>query len=233
MRKERAIIFANGIIRSSIQISSMIQSDDWIIAADGGYRHIKKLGLEPSMIIGDMDSIPVVRLKGLIARGVSIQKYPADKNETDLELALMESVRLGFQKILVIAALGGRLDQTMGNIFLLSMHSLENVDIRFEDGVEEVFLIRKSETITGNPGDPVSLLPLGGKVEGITTDGLRYPLCNELLLPDKTRGISNEMMHHTARILVGQGTLLCIHRRISHQGKLPRVYRKNDGGRKL
>jgi thiamine pyrophosphokinase len=111
----------------------------------------------------------------------------------------------------VVAALGGRIDQTLANIFLLTRPDLANYDVHLVDGHAQVFLIRDSAVIPGEIGQRVSLLPLVGPAEGIYTQGLHYPLVNETLYPDKTRGLSNCMISPTVTISLQSGLLLCIH----------------------
>ncbi len=113
--------------------------------------------------------------------------------------------------IWVVAALGGRLDQTLGNIFLLMRSDLKKSDVRLIDGQQEVFLIRNTAVIHGAAGQQVSLLPLGRSAEGIQTEGLAYPLMDETLYPDRTRGISNRMTGPVAKVSLTKGQLLCVH----------------------
>ena len=119
----------------------------------------------------------------------------------------------GFRVIRIAGALGGRFDQALGNLFLLSKAEFSALDLRLEDGGEEVFLIRGEGQILGRPGDTVSLLPLGGDAYGVTTQDLRYPLNHETLFPDQSRGISNEMLCNQARVTLEAGVLICDHRR--------------------
>jgi thiamine pyrophosphokinase len=136
-----------------------------------------------------------------------------DKNETDLELALRVVLGAGFRFILIAGALGGRIDQTLGNIFLLLSAEIEGCDVRLENGQEQIFIIRRESVIEGAPGDTISLLPLGNPAEGVFTEGLLYPLCGETLFPEHTRGISNVMLAQKSRVSLERGLLLCIHTR--------------------
>jgi thiamine pyrophosphokinase len=110
--------------------------------------------------------------------------------------------------------LGGRIDQTLANLYLLLMPELQNSDVRLDDGREEVFIIQKSAEVFGKKGDIVSLLPLVTPAVGIKTKGLRFPLRNETLFPERSRGISNEMTSQSAQITLKSGLLYCIHTRI-------------------
>jgi len=144
---------------------------------------------------------------------VWIEAHPRDKNETDLELAINRAIEWDPQEIVIVAALGGRLDQTLANITLLTDPRLSTFNVQLDDGVEEIQLCRDHVKVQGRAGDLVSLIPWQGAVSGIQTDGLRWPLHQETLYPDKTRGISNEMVGEAASISIESGLLLIVHRR--------------------
>jgi thiamine pyrophosphokinase len=96
---------------------------------------------------------------------------------------------------------------------VLSDPRLSIYNIRFDDGVEEAFFTRNRCEIRGKPGEIVSLIPWGAKTTGISSEGLRWSLHNETLFPDRTRGISNELLGEVASVSVGTGVLLIVHRR--------------------
>ncbi|HLA87902.1 MAG TPA: thiamine diphosphokinase [Anaerolineales bacterium] len=210
MFPKRIIIFANGDLPDPDKAHALLRESDFIIAADGGTRHALALGLTPNIIIGDLDSLNVERL----TFNAEIIQSPADKNETDLELAFQHALTLNPEQIIILAALGGRLDQTLGNIALVSNVQRSTSNVRLDDGIEEVFFCRDEYTIKGTSGDIISLIPWQGEVTGIVTTGLKWTLQNEILYPQKTRGISNEMMNDTATIQIKSGLLLIIHRRV-------------------
>jgi thiamine pyrophosphokinase len=209
----RALIFVNGELLDLESARTLVCPGDALLAADGGTRHILALGLRPSVVMGDLDSVMDDERHRLEEACVRILQYPSDKDETDLELALRYAVQAGHREILVVAALGGRLDQTLGNLSLLTDPALAGVDVRLDDGVEEAFFVRDSCEVRGSPGDIVSLIPWGGEVAGVITDNLRWPLRGEILHPHQTRGISNELLGESAAIHLKSGLLLVIHRR--------------------
>ncbi|MFZ5855878.1 MAG: thiamine diphosphokinase [Chloroflexota bacterium] len=209
----RCLIFANGTLPDLDAARRLLRPDDLLIAADGGTRHILDLGWTPSIIIGDLDSA-TFDLRPLTDAGTQIIQHPRDKNETDLELALDHAVGLGCHEIVILAALGGRLDQTLGNIAILSDERLSTFDLRLDNGVESAQFCRARSEVQGRRGDLVSLIPWGGEVTGVRTEGLRWPLSNEMLVPHKTRGISNEMTGDIAHVQIESGLLLVIHRRL-------------------
>lgn len=216
---QRALIFVNGELPNLDAARSLIGDDDFVIAADGGTRHALALGLVPSVVIGDLDSVSPANLRTLEAQGAEIRQFPEDKDETDLELALLYAGEHSFDRILLIGALGGRLDQMLGNLSLLSDPAWNAIDVRIDDGVQQAFFAREQAQIHGRVGEIVSLIPWHGDVTITNTEGLRWPLHNETLFAHQTRGISNEMTAENARVEIDDGVLLIIHTResASHQ----------------
>ena len=216
----RILIFANGDLPDIEKARALLRDDDYIICADGGTRHASSLNLKPDLVIGDMDSADSFLLQTLREDGVAIELFPRDKNETDLELAINKANELAPKEIIIVAALGGRLDQTLANIALLGNPQYYEVSLRdgvrntrLDDGTEQIFFCRDESTVKGRSGDIVSLIPWGEPVHGVQTENLKWQLNNETLHPEKTRGISNEMTDDTATIKIQSGLLLIIHRR--------------------
>ena len=210
---QRILIFANGELPDLDKARALLTPGDHIICADGGTRHALALGVQPDLIIGDMDSAEKQQLQNLQEAGVSLELFPRAKNETDLELAIARAIEWMPEQIVIIAALGGRLDQTLANIALLTDTRLATLDIRLDDGVEEILGCRSQVQVHGRTGDLVSLIPWGGAVTEVETTDLKWPLQKETLYPDRTRGISNEMLGESASISIGSGLLLIVHRR--------------------
>lgn len=210
----RIIIFANGNLPDPQKARALLRPDDFILCADGGARHALALGLTPNLIIGDMDSLPStlnLEPSTFHLQPSTFIRFPADKNETDLELAVAHALTLNPKAILILAALGGRMDQTLANIALLSNLQLATFNIKLTDGVEEIFFCRNQVQVEGRSGDIVSLIPWGGEVTGVFTENLRWHLHHETLYPDKTRGISNEMTADVATVSIKSGLLLVVH----------------------
>ncbi len=212
MFPKRIIIFANGDLPNLEKARALLHDDDFIIAADGGTRHVLALGKIPNVIIGDMDSFNVERL----TFNTEIIQFPHDKNETDLELAIQHALTLNPEKVIILAALGGRLDQTLGNIALVSNVQRLTFNVILDDGIEQVFFCHDHVEIRGMAGDLVSLIPWQGDVTGVVTTDLKWHLRDETLYPHKTRGISNEMLKDAAQVKIKSGLLLVVHRRINH-----------------
>ena len=216
----QAVIFANGIIDDA---GSVFSGNDLIIAADGGLHHCRSLGITPDVVIGDMDSLAGDDIKGLQIAGVEIIRYPAKKDQTDLELALKLAVDRGADEIVVFGAMGGRWDMSIANILLPAEQNLSNATIRIIDGRHEIMLLRAGKEITfhGGKGDILSLIPLGRDTLGITAIGLEYPLKDDMLKLGSSRGISNVFIENSATVFLKQGLLLCVH--IQKEFEVPKV----------
>jgi len=214
----RAVIFANGHLGDSAAVLHSLLPGDLIIAADGGARHCRALGIPPDVLIGDFDSLAEVELASLQADGIEIVRHPADKDYTDLELALRHALQLGAEEAVVYAALGVRWDQTLANLLLPACTELEGLRIRLVDGPQEIHLLRADSErpelarleIYGQAGDTVSLIPLTGDAHGITTRGLQYPLQSGSLAFGATRGVSNAMVGAQASVELDHGLLLLV-----------------------
>jgi thiamine pyrophosphokinase len=211
----RTVIIANGEPPTAGDLQQWLRADDTLICADGGARAALTFGLHPQRVIGDFDSLSDAELQALENGGAQLQRHPAHKDETDLELALLYAASIGSDEIIILGALGGRLDQTVANVMLLAMPALASCRVLIASGDEQTFLIHPGTPLelAGHAGDIVSLIPFGGDAHGIRTVGLEYPLRDESLFFGPARGVSNVMLGERATISFKQGLLLCIHAR--------------------
>lgn len=210
----RAVIFVNGEFYEPQRIRELLQPEDYIIAVNGGTRHALSIGVVPQAIIGDLDSFTPEEQARIHPGKTIILRFPARKDETDLELALRHALEKNADEILLLAALGGRLDQSLGNVFLLALPELHGIDVKILEGRQTAFLIRDRAEILGQTGDIVSILPIGGDAIGVANRGLEWPLHDATLPLGSTRGLSNVMLEEHASISVQTGMLLCV---VTHQ----------------
>ncbi len=210
----RALIFANGNFQKPESLLTNLREDDLIIAADGGVRHIQELGLRPSLVIGDMDSIPPPLLNDLKDQNTQLIVYPRDKDHTDLELALTYASQNDVREVILFGILGGRLDQTLANLMLLSKDDWQRFSLTISNPPDIAYMMHDQTSISlqGNPGDIVSLIPLSSVVTEVSTHGLRWPLKNAKLTIGNTISVSNEMVKNSAKVEIGKGKLLLVHR---------------------
>jgi thiamine pyrophosphokinase len=218
----RTVIFANGELKHPARqgMGMDLRPDDVIIAADGGAHHCMALRVFPTYVIGDLDSLSEDDLKILVAHGAVVLRYPTRKDFTDLELAIQHTLEMKPDEIVIYGALGSRWDQTVANLLLAAAYP--EAAIRLSDGEQELFYIYPGEAhrIPGQPGDTVSLIPLGADAEGVTTFGLEYSLNDEALVFGGTRGISNVILEPQPSVRLRQGLLLCV---VIHQMEKDRI----------
>ncbi len=208
------LLFANGDLNDgpAVQAALSGSADALVIAADGGARLALACQRVPNIVIGDFDSLSQDDLAGLVAMGARIDRYPAAKEETDLELALLAAAGQGATWIRVLGAVGDRIDQTLANITLLTLPDLAGRDVRLVAGGQTLWLVGPGDhTLDGAPGDTISLIPLDGDAENVRTDGLEYPLKGETLRFGPARGMSNVIQRSPASFSFDAGRLVVIH----------------------
>ncbi|MCU0479924.1 MAG: thiamine diphosphokinase [Anaerolineae bacterium] len=214
MTSQHALIFANGDPADGTMVRRTLSyvETPYVIAADGGVRVAKFFGVGVDTVIGDMDSIPDDDYLHLKHDNITLIQHPPQKDFTDLELALMHAVERGITWIRIIGAIGGRFDQTLANVYLLALPILMGRDVALVAGEQSISLLPAGvHSLEGQVGDTLSLIPLGGDVEKIRTDGLQYPLHDETLHFGPARGVSNVFLFPTITLHIGKGQLLVIH----------------------
>jgi thiamine pyrophosphokinase len=207
----RVIIFANGDAPDRKTIERWIAPTDRIIAADGGTRNALSLEITPHVVIGDLDSLAEADREQLERAGVPFIVYPTHKDYTDLELAIRYALDQGTTEIVIFSALGGRWDQSLANLMLLTLPELAQVTTRIIDRGVSIEAIRDRATITGRAGDTLSLIALKGDAHGVTIEGCEYPLSDATLPFGATLGISNVLTQDVVKITVKQGQILVVH----------------------
>ena len=208
----KALILVNGELYKSDVLRRRIRAEsfDMVFGADGGAHHAPTLDVTLDAVIGDLDS-----LSDLGQQGISYTEfvsYPAEKDKTDLELALLYAKERGAEHIVLVGVMGGRMDMTLANILLITHVSLGSCRIEVWHGEQTGWVIKPpGEDISGRLGDTVSLIPLGGYASGITTNGLKYSLKDEELTFVPARGVSNLLEKPSAHIKLSEGLLLVVY----------------------
>ena len=189
-----ALIIADGDVPTRADLDAAWprwdEGIDLVVAADGGARHARTLGVSIDLWVGDGDSLGEDGIAALAAAGVPVERASPDKDQTDVELAVDAAIRLGAVGLIVVGALGGaRVDHALANVALLARPDLVGRPSVLLDARSRISLLRAprpdglpSRVVLGcAPGSTVSLLPFGADVDGVITDGLLYPLSAELL----------------------------------------------------
>ena len=179
-----------------------------VVAADAGLDHALSAGLMVAVAVGDMDSVSPEALATAEQSGTRIERHPADKDQTDLELALELAARLA-DRVIVIGAGGGRLDHLIGNLTVLASPQWSGVDIEAWLGIARAVVVHGHRTLQVELGATVSLFALGAPAR-LTTTGLAWPLNDEVLEPLTSRGISNRATNPLPQLSVSVGVVLAI-----------------------
>jgi thiamine pyrophosphokinase len=203
---DTVLILAGGDAASP-ETASDLPRPDLVVAADSGYDAAVALGLGVDVLVGDMDSIKATKIPG----DVVIERHPADKDATDLELALELVVRESPSRVVVLGGSGGRLDHELAVAALLCSSrwsEIDEIDWRSDRGWAHV--VRRRRVLHGDVGATVSMLPVGGDARGVITTGLKWNLRDETLPGGTTRGVSNVMTSPVTDIRVSDGALLVV-----------------------
>jgi thiamine pyrophosphokinase len=204
------VIVVSGGEAPARDAASTVSRDATVVAADRGLEHARALGLEVAVAVGDFDSAAPEAVAAAERAGTRIERHTAEKDETDLELALDAAMALGPRRILVLAGRGGRLDHELASLLLLASDRYADAQIDAHVGRATVHILRSARELEGVPGELLTLLPAHGAAEGVRTDGLVYPLRGETLDAGSTRGVSNLFAASTARVTLERGVLLAI-----------------------
>jgi thiamine pyrophosphokinase len=206
---DAALVFAGG---DAIPhgLGELLDRDRLVIAADSGLDHAHSLGFHADLVVGDLDSVDPDVLRAAREQGSEIELHPAEKDSTDLDLALEAARARGAIRVTVVGGNGGRLDHLLANLLLLAAPRFSDLEIDALLPPARVAVVRDTSTLLGRPGELCTLLPVGGDAHGVTTTGLRYPLRGEQLTAGTTRGVSNLFAEPTATVSLRTGVLLAI-----------------------
>ena len=206
----KCVIVANAPALDLAPYQVLVHQAKLVVAADGGARALRTLGIVPHVVVGDLDSLDAPLLAELEAQQVEVQRYPREKDATDLELALQLAAERGATSIDVLGALGGRWDHTLANIWLLAHPSLLGRSVPLHADRQTLSLVRDQARIEGKRGDTVSLLPLTPQVHGVSTSGLYYPLHDATLAAEQARGVSNVLIDPPGTLRITDGLLVLV-----------------------
>jgi thiamine pyrophosphokinase len=191
-------------------LKSYISPDDYLICADRGADWAYRLGFRPSAVVGDFDSVSDEAKEFFRDGGCLFIPYPAEKDQTDTEIAIDHALEMGAREIVLTCALGGRVDHEIGNVYLLEKLAKRGVKSKIVSKMQTVSLIDGSAEFRMSEGRTLSLFSLTDEAIGITTEGLKYPLRNGRLVRGTSLGISNELAADRAYVELKSGRLLAV-----------------------
>ena len=180
-----------------------LEKDDYIIAADGGLKHTRKLGIEPNETIGDFD---------FLGKHVETVTVPVEKDDTDAMLAVRRGLELGYREFVLYGSLDGpRLDHTVANFQTLQFLA-DRGAVGYLVGNRSIVTVVKNGSIAFPAGlsGNLSVFCMGADARGVTERGLYYTLEDGVLTSGFPLGVSNHFTGEPAHISVRDGSLLVI-----------------------
>ena len=205
---KRCVIVGGADIGSHEYIRGAICEEDYIIFCDSGLKHMDKLSVKPSLIVGDFDSHENPHLN------VETIVLPCEKDDTDTVYAVKEAVQRGFDTFLLIGVIGGRLDHTIGNVsILLYLDSIGRKGLIIDD-YSEIEIVSTAPVYISDRYSFFSLLNITGCAKGVSIQNAKYPLDDAEITCEYQYGISNEVIPGKKAIVsVRDGKLLLIKNR--------------------
>lgn len=198
-------------------LSLRIGTDDLVIAADSGYLTARRLGVKPTLLLGDLDSLDKTRLSEGELDEIEKIIVPPIKDDTDTQLAVDTAIARGAKSICIVGGLGGRLDHTLSSVFLLEYLAEKGVRCVMTDGRNRVRLMRADGDIctlyVERGYKYISLISLTDVCRGVSISGVYYPLDSVELCRRYSYAVSNEITADRAAITLFDGVMLIIESR--------------------
>lgn len=206
------LIIGNGNSFNKYSNEEVFSNIELIICADGGLSKAEILGLVPDIIIGDFDSVNYSILKKYEDMDVEIIKYPAEKNYTDMELAIDLAVTKGYKDMIILGATGTRLDHTMANMMLLEKYYIQGIKIKIIDNNNVIQIISDNTKLTlqYKKNYFISIVPITEEINDLTLKGFKYPLNKVNVKRGSTLCISNEINVKVSEVTLRKGTAFLI-----------------------
>lgn len=203
----KAFIYAGGAVFTD-RIDAAPAPADLTIAADAGWKTAQKLGVTPRLLVGDFDSLGTPQ----VSAGVEVIRVPAEKDDTDTQLAVRLALERGATDITLIAGLSGRVDHTLSTLAILEELEQKKVRAILTDGHNRVRFLRAGSLLIARDARfrYLSLIVATDRVRGVTVEGCKYPLRNALLRRRNQYAISNEIVGAAALIAVRRGAVYVI-----------------------
>ncbi len=207
-KMSKAIIITS-FIESETDMNSHIDDGDYIICTDGGYDIASAHGIKPDLLLGDFDSIG-----SELPKNVKIQRFSPEKDYTDLDLALKTAAKSGFDEVVILGGIGGRLDHTVANLQLLYHYDKFFGSLTMLDGRNRCFLLDSAKngsvSLPREDGCYLSVFSLAERSRGVTIKGAKYEISDHTLSRDFPLGVSNEFKEKDTIISVNDGILLIV-----------------------
>ena len=208
--KRRALVFASGDFSVEVLAGLCPEAGDVVVCVDGGLVHCLTTDWFPTLLLGDMDSVPASLLERTDIAAVEIQRHPADKDASDLELTMLWLAEQAVSEVILTGISGQRTDHMLFNWLLVAQREWPFRLRMLDESTDAVLVTPKFPLqLSARPGQVVSLLALC-TVCHLTTTGLHYALSGAELEPGSTQGLSNVVLDSTITVRLAAGVLLVL-----------------------
>ena len=182
------------------------QEGDFILCADGGYRHALEAGITPSLVIGDLDS-----LSGIVPPEAILERVPVEKDDTDTMLCARYALSHGYRSCSILGGIGGRLDHTLANLQTLAFATISGMRAELIGDHDRVLMLQDGAiTLKREEHCSLSLLSFSERCLGVTTSGVKYPLTDATITQSNPMAVSNSFTEEEAHIAVASGLMLVV-----------------------
>lgn len=203
----KGLIVSSGKIENLSVLETLVSENNFIVCADGGLDHLRRIGLLPNLVLGDFDSISKEGLNFIKDNSIELLKFPKMKDKTDTELAIIYLMENGYKDITITGVTGSRMDHTIANVFLLKKLRKQGIIAKIVDDNNTIYFedrILKLKKIDGY----ISIIPLNKEGASISLEGFLYQLDKKHIPFASTIGISNEIIEELGIIRIHSGEVL-------------------------
>lgn len=204
--KACALVGASEFNAEHFQAMDAQNAFNYVIAVDAGLKHLESIGRTPDMALGDFDSL------GYVPQGMRVARFSANKNKSDMDLALERARNMRYDEIFVYGALGGRLDHTLANLQLFAKYSEKGAIVNAIGVSEAATYVTGPDTyeMPAQESGTISVFSMSDEAKGVFERGLAYELDDASLSNRTSLGLSNEFIGEPVLIGVESGTIVVI-----------------------
>lgn len=202
----RAFLFTGGDVFDD-GVTERVRDGDLVIAADSGFLTARRFGVTPHVLVGDMDSLGSAD----VPDSVEVIKVPAEKDDTDTQLAVSVALSRGADEFVIVGGLEGRLDHTLSSLSVLEDLSDRRVPAVFTSGRNRARFLRNSGVILLREHFTYfSIIAVDPVLKGVSVEGAKYPLKNAKLFRSHQFAVSNEISGNCALVEIRRGTAFVV-----------------------
>lgn len=206
-KSAKCVIISGAPDCSTDYIKSNISENDFIICADGGYKYAQKCNIKPDLLVGDFDSYG-----GSVDENIQVVRLNVHKDDTDTMHCAQIALEKGFKEVVILSAIGGRIDHSFANISVLQYFAKNNVSAKIITENEILTVATSGESLFENlKGYTFSVFPFGCGSVTVSYEGkVGYKAKSLTLYSSCPMGVSNVFQSDSVKIIVEQGNALIV-----------------------